>query len=106
MTCSFKCFDALDEDVFMRRTKYPIHPDFNMEKYSDTPMCNSRDMEKYDRLYIQDEKAGKREYMSPMDAVSLADLPPAYIETAEFDCLRDGGIQYAERLEQDHVPVE
>ena len=78
----------------------------SMKKFIDTPMCNSRDMEKYDRFYIQDEKAGKREYMSPMDAESLADLPPAYIETAEFDCLRDGGIQYAEQLKQFHVPVE
>ena len=27
-------------------------------------------------------------------------LPPAYVETAEFDCLRDGGILYAERLRE------
>jgi acetyl esterase len=25
-------------------------------------------------------------------------LPPAYIETAEFDCLHDDGILYAEKL--------
>lgn len=30
-----------------------------------------------------------------IEAESLEGLPPAYIETAEFDCLRDGGILYA-----------
>ena len=38
--------------------------------------------------------AGKLEYASPIQAESLAGLPAAYIETAEFDCLRDGGILY------------
>ena len=78
----------------------------SMKKYIDTPMCNNKDIKKYARFYIQDENAGKREYMFPMEAVSLDDLPPAYIETAEFDCLRDGGIQYAERLKQFNVSVE
>lgn len=78
----------------------------SIRKYVDTPMCNSRDMEKYDKFYIRDEKAGKREYMSPIDAKSLEDMPPAYIETAEFDCLRDGGILYADKLKKFNVPVE
>ena len=33
-------------------------------------------------------------------------MPGSYIETAEFDCLRDGGILYAERLRQFGIPVE
>ena len=33
-------------------------------------------------------------------------MPAAYIETAEFDCLRDDGILYAERLRRFSVPVE
>lgn len=78
----------------------------SIKKYVDTPLCNSRDMEKYDRFYVQDEQAGKREYRSPIHADSLADIPPTYLETAEFDCLRDEGILYAERLMQFKVPVE
>ena len=107
------CLMARDQSVRIPCAQMLIYPvtargleTESMKKYVDTPMCNSRDMGKYDRFYIQDEKAGKREYMSPIDADSLADLPPAYIETAEFDCLRDGGQQYAERLEQFLVPVE
>lgn len=75
-------------------------------QFTDTPMCNSRDMEKYDKLYIPDETAGKREYASPIHAPSLAGLPHAYIETAEFDCLRDGALLYADRLMEAGVPVE
>ncbi len=78
----------------------------SMTKYTDTPMCNSRDMEKYYRLYIQDPAAGKPEYASPYHAESLGGLPPAYLETAEFDCLRDEGILYGERLRAFGVPVE
>lgn len=69
-------------------------------------MCNSRDAEKYDKLYRPDPSAGKLEYASPIQAESLAGLPAAYIETVEFDCLRDGGILYAERLRKFGVPVE
>lgn len=78
----------------------------SMKKYIDTPMCNSRDVEKYIKFYITNPAAGKIEYASPIDASSLEGLPPAYIETAEFDCLRDGGILYAERLRESGVLVE
>ena len=37
-------------------------------------------------------------YYSPVEAESFEDLPPAYIETAEFDCLHDDGILYAKKL--------
>ncbi len=29
-----------------------------------------------------------------------------YIETAEFDCLRDGAILYAEKLRENGIPAE
>ena len=72
----------------------------SVKKYIDTPMCNSRDMEKYNKFYRPDPSVGNNFYASPIEAESLEGLPPAYIETAEFDCLRDGGILYAERLRQ------
>lgn len=107
------CLMAKDRSVQMPCAQMMIYPvtAWNMEtestkKYIDTPLCNSRDMEKYSKFYVRDEKAGKEEYLSPIDATSLADMPPAYIETAEYDCLRDHGILYAERLKQFNVSTE
>ena len=76
------------------------------KRYTDTPMCNSRDMEKYGKFYRPDPFVGKNIYASPIEAESLEGLPAAYIETAEFDCLRDGGILYGERLQQFGVSSE
>ena len=74
------------------------------KRYVDTPMCNSRDMEKYSRYYMPE--GVKSVYASPIEAKSLKGLPAAYLETAQFDPLRDGGILYGERLEKEGVPVE
>jgi acetyl esterase len=41
----------------------------------------------------------------PLQAASLADLPPALVVTAEFDPLRDDGRLYAERLRAEGVKV-
>ena len=40
-----------------------------------------------------------------MEADSFEGLPPAYIETAEFDCLHDDGILYAELLRNAGIEV-
>lgn len=77
----------------------------SMRRFTDTPMCNSRDAAKYEMLYVRDTDAGKRTYRAPMAADDLSGMPPAYIETAEFDCLRDSGILYAEKLKRFGVPV-
>ena len=37
---------------------------------------------------------------------SLVGIPPAYIEVAQYDCLRDEGIKYSEALEQCGVYTE
>lgn len=33
-------------------------------------------------------------------------MSPAYIETAQYDCLHDEGVQYAQALESNGVPIE
>ena len=106
------CLMAKERGQIMPRGQmmiYPVAGDVETEsakKYTDTPMCNSQDMEKYSALYRPDSSAGKNVYASPIEADSLAGLPSAYIETAEFDCLRDGGILYAERLQEFGVPTQ
>lgn len=74
--------------------------------YTDTPMCNTRDMNTYGEWYVQDETAGNPAYRSPIEAGSFQGLPMTYIETAEYDCLRDGAILYAEKLRENGIPVE
>lgn len=78
----------------------------SMKRFVDTPMCNAKDMRKYQKLYAPQIPQEKRKYLLPIEAESAAGLPRAYIETAEFDCLRDGGILYAEKLKKEGVDVE
>ena len=46
------------------------------------------------------------QYASPVQANAFEGLPPAYIETAEFDCLHDDGILYEELLKNAGVETE
>lgn len=74
----------------------------SVKEFTDTPMCNSHDMEKYGQFYNPNKEhlsPEQRIYASPGEAESLEGMPPAYVETAEFDCLRDEGKIFAERLE-------
>ena len=80
----------------------------SVEEFTDTPMCNSRDMAKYSQFYNphkEELSPEERIYSAPGEAESLAGLPPAYVETVEFDCLRDEGILYAKRLEEEGIYV-
>lgn len=77
----------------------------SMRKFTDTPMCNSRDAKKYDMLYMPDSAETQGFYAKLLNGESLSQLPNTYVETAEFDCLRDEGIRYAEALQKAGVPV-
>lgn len=107
------CFMAREESLPMLCAQMLLYPvlDARMEtesyqKFTDTPMCNSRDMAKYFAMYAPGETAAPREWLSPAESASLIGLPSAYIETAELDCLRDEGAAYAERLLREGVACE
>ncbi len=74
--------------------------------FTDTPMWNSRLSAKVTGLTRPDRSRPEYAYYSPAEAADLSALPPAYIETAEFDCLRDDGLKYAARLRALGIPVE
>lgn len=80
-------------------------PSESMTKYIDTPMCSTRDMDKYSYYYLKKAKIDHPIYLMPTLGTSFAGFPPTYVETAEFDCLRDHGIFYAEKLMRDGVKV-
>jgi len=55
--------------------------------------------------YLQGSDIENYVYASPIEG-DCSGLPPAYIETAEFDCLHDDGINYGRKLAEAGVPVE
>lgn len=75
-------------------------------KYTDTPMWNSTRSKKVGPIINPDPDVIPLPYRSPVEADSHADLPPAYIEVAEFDCLHDDGVLYAKLLRAGSIPVE
>ena len=77
----------------------------SMKNFVDTPMWNGRLFVKMWEGYLGNSEHEHIEYASPVEAPSLENLPDTYMETAEFDCLRDEGIMYGEMMEKSGVPV-
>lgn len=69
-------------------------------------LLTSNDIEKFRDWYLPDAAAQEDWRASPMLAAHHTDLPRAWIQTAEFDPLRDEGRLYAETLAKNGVEVE
>lgn len=78
----------------------------SMKTYIDTPMWNARLSVKMWDFYLGNQPIEYIEYASPMEVDTLKEFPPSYIEVAEYDCLRDEGIAFGNRLQQEDVLVE
>jgi len=78
----------------------------SIKNFVDTPIWNSRLTMQMWNLYLKNGIPSPRAYASPMEADSFIGLPPAYIEVAEFDCLHDEGVNFAEALKKDGVQAE
>ena len=94
-------FQLLVYPVTDRRMNYD-----SCRKFTDTPMWNAKLSVKMWQGYVQDENAPDIAYASPMEAETFGNLPSAYVETTEFDCLHDEGVSYAEVLRKAGVSVE
>ncbi len=75
------------------------------KKFTDTPMWNSTLSQRVGPMVKVDRSRADYVYYSPVEAASFDGLPPAYIETAEFDCLHDDGILYATKLREAGIEV-
>jgi len=60
----------------------------------------------YFEQFLPDGVPADLRYLVPLAAEDLSGLPPALVMTAEFDPLRDEGVEYARRLAAGGVPVE
>jgi acetyl esterase len=78
----------------------------SMRSFDATPLWSRPQAEASWRSYLGGETSEVSGYAAPMRATDLADLPPAYLSTAENDPLRDEGIYYALALLQAGVSVE
>lgn len=78
----------------------------SVKEFTDTPLWNGKQNQKMWQLYLGEGVHSNKEYASPMEATSLENLPDAYIEVAEFDCLRDEGINFANALKKSGISVE
>ena len=76
----------------------------SMKEFVDTPVWNAKLNEKMWDLYTE-KKDRHNIFVSPAEAENYLGFPECYIETAEFDCLRDEGINLAEQLKASNVSV-
>lgn len=72
----------------------------SMKIYTDTPMWNSKLTKRMWHYYL-----GNCHYISPNERTELRNMPPTYLETAEYDCLHDEGVEFAKKLMDNGVPV-
>ncbi|MBQ9730599.1 MAG: alpha/beta hydrolase [Bacilli bacterium] len=100
--------DRLIQPPLFQLLIYPvIDIDMNSNSnkvYTNTPMWNSKLSKIMWNAYVQD-KSLESSYASPIKAKNLSNLPKAYIETAEFDCLHDEALIYANLLSNNKIEV-
>jgi len=82
---------AYDEKITMPIAQLLIYPSVNsglqtpsMKKFTDTPLCNSKDCKKYEEYYFEREEDKYTKYVSPLNVDNFSQFPVTYIETAEF----------------------
>lgn len=78
----------------------------SMKIFTDTPVWDAKLTAMFWRAYLPNQLPTPVQYASPIEAPSLEHFPNTYIETAEFDCLRDEGIAFANRLISENIPTE
>ncbi|MGI6653499.1 MAG: alpha/beta hydrolase [Christensenellales bacterium] len=78
----------------------------SMKRYTDTPIWDSGCTKLFWDLYLENQDVSQVKYASISESDSLSFFPQTYVEVAEFDCLRDEGIAFAERLQSEGVSAE
>ncbi|WP_245687444.1 alpha/beta hydrolase [Streptacidiphilus griseoplanus] len=98
-------------EIMLQMLLYPVIDDaldtVSMREFGTTPGWNQpNSVHMWNHYLGADDREPVSPYAAPARAEDLTGLPPAYVLTAEFDPLRDEGIQYAVRLLAADVAVE
>lgn len=75
----------------------------SMKRFTDTPIWRSTYNNRMWKYYFANKEYDYK--YSPMHMVVPKELPITYIETAEYDCLHDDGILYADKLRGNGIKV-
>lgn len=98
-----------EKQVACQALIYPvIEPDYSTESYlegEDCPLLTTQDMKHIWECYIGNDTSNDPE-LYPQRATDFEGLPPALIVNAQYDPLRDDGINYGKVLEEAGIPVE
>lgn len=78
----------------------------SMKLFPDTAPWSGEATKTMWEKYLGQSEALATSYAVPMKYQDFSILPPAYIENAEVDPLRDEALQYAEKLKSAGVPVD
>lgn len=107
------CLHLRDAALALPRFQLLIYPAVDFTADNDSLRDNgsgyllTRDaLEMFTGWYLGDDALRRDPRASPMLAADLAGLPPALVQTAEYDPLRDEGAAYAERLRAAGVTVD
>lgn len=82
----------------------PLMTSESMKKYADTPVWNAKNNRSMWRMYFRRQEVNLEE-QSLLYCQLPEGIPETYVETAEFDCLHDEGILYAERIRKNGSSV-
>lgn len=108
--CTLRSRDEGKLDICFQMLIYPVldarMKTESMKKYTDSPVWNAPLSRKMWELYLKNGTFGKRYYASPAEAEDFHDLPPAYIEVEQYDCLHDEGVDYWRNLKKTGITAE
>lgn len=76
------------------------------EERGEAPMLTTAAIHAFDALRADGEVPRDDATFSPLVAPDLSGQPPAFVSVAEFDPIRDDGVEYARRLREAGVDVE
>lgn len=110
MLSAMVCNNCVEKNLPMPKLQMLIYPltgvnlkTDSMKKYIDTPIWRAPYNEKMWKMYF-----GGDDYdytNSPMHREVAVNSPKTYIETAQYDCIHDEGVLYAEKLKRAGVKV-